>query len=62
MTMSKSGNIYFFIIMLIISLVSCDNGKTGMPKPRTYPRVDFPEKKYKLFNPGNCPFEFEIPA
>ncbi len=49
----------FFLIFLILS---CNDSKTGIPKPRTYPRVDFPEKKYALFNPDNCSFQFEIPV
>ncbi len=52
----------FLSFFLIFLSLSCDNSKTGIPKPRTYPRVDFPTKQYTLFNPENCPFQFEIPV
>jgi gliding motility-associated lipoprotein GldD len=32
------------------------------PKQKAYPRVVFPERKYELFVPENCPFEFEKPV
>lgn len=47
----------FFAAHLIIS--GCSNSESGTPKPRLYPRVDFPERKYHVFNA--CNFEFEYP-
>ena len=35
--------------------------KNYHPKPKSYFRIDFPEKEYKLFN-ENCPFNFNIPV
>ncbi len=32
------------------------------PKPKAYPRVIFPEQKYELYDPANCPFKFEKPT
>jgi gliding motility-associated lipoprotein GldD len=39
-------------------------GCTGefTPKPRAYPRVNYPAKKYELFSPADCPFQFEKPV
>ncbi len=34
----------------------------GMPKPRAYPRVEYPEKKYVEYQSPDCPFTFEYPA
>ncbi|MCC6815675.1 MAG: hypothetical protein IT267_04630 [Saprospiraceae bacterium] len=31
------------------------------PKPRIYPKVVLPEKKYQSFQSKDCPFEFSIP-
>lgn len=48
------------VTMAIFSLIcSCTHDYT--PKPSGYFRIDLPEKKYHLFNPPECPFEFEIP-
>ncbi|HUR30519.1 MAG TPA: hypothetical protein VMZ69_03750 [Saprospiraceae bacterium] len=33
-----------------------------MPKPRAYPRVEYPDKKYVLFDSAACPVQFEYPA
>ncbi len=51
----------FVLILVLISLVSCRNEDFGTPKPRTYPRVDFPKKSYSLFNPKDCNYSFEYP-
>jgi gliding motility-associated lipoprotein GldD len=56
--------IHRFIIPLCIFLVifaSCDEDDTVYsPKPRGYCRIDFPDKKYRLFDSA-CPYQFEIP-
>jgi gliding motility-associated lipoprotein GldD len=40
---------------------SCDdNDSIGIPKPRGYFRIHFPEKKYHMYD-AECPFSFEIP-
>lgn len=52
----------FIILYILLSLIACnDNEQTGMPKPRTYPRVEFPKKEYTSFNSENCNFKFEYP-
>ena len=33
-----------------------------MPKPRAYPRVEYPEKKYVQYGSTECPFTFSYPA
>lgn len=33
-----------------------------LPKPRTYPRVDFPDKKYEKTDLEDCSFRFEKPV
>ena len=47
-------------ISLLFSSCGGDDD-TIAPKPRGYYRIDFPEKKYVLFDSA-CPFTFEIPA
>lgn len=54
---SKGG---WWLVLLSVFLFGCNNEYT--PKPKAYPRVDFPEQKYELFNPESCPFQFEKPV
>jgi gliding motility-associated lipoprotein GldD len=42
-------------------LFSCEED-IYTPKPKAYFRIDLPEKKYELFSPADCPFQFEYPA
>ena len=44
-----------------MALVSCKE-MPAIPKPRTYPRVEFPAKKYKEMDAEYCPFRCEIPV
>ena len=54
----------FYILTIIIGagVVSCDNEEEVFsPKPRGYFRINFPEKKYRLYD-SICPYRFEIPV
>ncbi len=46
-----------FVIALIFIGIGCND---YTPKPKSYPRVIYPEKEYKLTD-TDCPFEMEIP-
>ncbi len=59
---NKIINLFLSFIIVFSSFYSCKNNSSGIPKPRTYPRVEFPKKKYKMFSPENCNFQFEIPV
>ncbi len=50
----------FIAILLLIIYITTGCGTVGTPKPRGYFRIDFPEKKYRLFD-SICPFTFEYP-
>jgi gliding motility-associated lipoprotein GldD len=51
----------FLALLFIVCITACDEDeKIYSPKPRGYIRLEFPEKKYKLFD-TSCPFTFEIP-
>lgn len=41
---------------------SCDAGDPNLPKPRTYPRVIYPVKKYQVFKEELCPMAFLYPT
>ena len=47
------------LILPLLFALSCKQNFT--PKPKSYPRVDYPEKKYQMYN-GDCPFTFEYPV
>ena len=43
--------------------VSCGEGVPETPKPRAYPRVDFPTQgEVRSFSSDGCPFTFEYPS
>lgn len=52
----------YLIVCLIISLASCNGDDAALPKPRIYPRVQYPEKSFKSFEQAECPFTMQIPA
>jgi len=49
----------FTVIILVICLAGCKKNYT--PKPRSYFRIDFPEKKYVTYE-SECPYSFEYPV
>jgi gliding motility-associated lipoprotein GldD len=63
--MKKFNGLLLWAAALVfsISFFSCggDEDETIAPKPRTYFRLTFPEKKYVPYNSA-CPFTFEMPA
>jgi len=51
--------IYFVVF---IFLLSCKEEQALIPKPRMYPRIEFPEKTYTEFVNTDCKFSFQMPA
>lgn len=60
----KNTTIKITTLLLAITaliVLSCDHDdEIYSPRPRGFPRIHFPEKKYQLFE-GECPYTFEIP-
>jgi gliding motility-associated lipoprotein GldD len=57
------GSIVYGLLFFVggaVAFSSCNNEYT--PKPKAYPRVVFPERKYQEFNPADCPYKFEAPT
>ena len=52
-----SYRLQFIAFLALASLTGCGN---YTPKPHGFPKVDFPEKRYKTFN-DDCAFHFDIP-
>lgn len=50
-------------VFIILSLFwSCKDEAVFIPKPRMYPKVDYPEKEYQLFDTSFCKMTFEYPV
>lgn len=47
--------------LMALLMMACGNGGDYIPKPRTYPRVFYPEKAYQPFDASYCNFTFEQP-
>jgi gliding motility-associated lipoprotein GldD len=47
------------LVVIAITVASCT--KTYTPKPRSYFRIDFPEKKYIPYK-TDCSYSFEVPV
>jgi gliding motility-associated lipoprotein GldD len=53
---------YIAFLFIVFVFVSGCTDKQNIPKPRAYPKVEYPEKKYILFDSAACPVNFEYPA
>lgn len=49
-----------YLLTFTLLLCACDNGYT--PKPRGYFNIQFPERKYQVFDAPGYPYTFEYPA
>jgi len=50
------------LLGVLIIMLACNEPAPALPKPRIYPKVIYPEKKFKQFSESNCPFEMELPV
>lgn len=48
-------------LLLLASLFALGACKNYTPKPKAYPRIEYPDKAYEWIS-TDCPFTFEIPA
>lgn len=46
---------------ILLLLASCGEEALTGPKPRAYPRVEFPERRTVAFTEGSCPLTFDHP-
>lgn len=49
------------IYFLLLLFAGCRES-ISLPKPRAYPRVEYPERKYITYDTAGCPFTFEYPS
>lgn len=59
--MHQTIKVAAFSCLFVILFAACD-GYTPVPKPRAYPRVEYPEKAYKPFDETYCAFTFDQPV
>lgn len=57
----KQFSILLVLCMLLV-LASTGCRKSYTPRPRSYYRIDFPEKKYIPYHAKGCNYSFEIPV
>ncbi|HEX2394874.1 MAG TPA: gliding motility lipoprotein GldD [Bacteroidales bacterium] len=58
---SHKRNLFIYIVLLLL-VVQAGCKENFTPKPRSYYRIDFPEKKYISYHAENCNYSFEVPV
>ncbi len=48
-------------VILLISLLACQGRPDAVPKPRAFPRVEYPDRDMTTFSNDGCPFTFDYP-
>lgn len=56
-----SLNLKIIVSITLLFLFGCQD-ETFQPKPRAYYKINFPEKKYTLFQNPGYPYSFEYPV
>lgn len=46
---------------VLMAMMACQE-TPGTPKPRAYPRIEYPARDYKTYSIEKCPFTFQYPA
>jgi gliding motility-associated lipoprotein GldD len=49
------------VLISFFVLAGCDRAP-GIPKPRAYPKIEYPERTYASYEKADCPFSFEYPG
>jgi len=48
-------------VLLVMFLVSCGDQEMSIPKPRMYPKVDYPQRTATDFDQSYCDMSFQYP-
>lgn len=59
--MKKEGLFFFVAVLMSCLYISCNSDYTA-GKKKGYFRIDFPEKKYRVFDQPGYPYTFEYPV
>jgi len=57
-----STRVLIWALMPFILIAFSGCGESYTPKPRSYFRIDFPDKDYIPYHAENCSYSFEVPA
>jgi gliding motility-associated lipoprotein GldD len=49
---------HFTAALMLLCFFACN--ETELPRKRGYLRIELPQHQYKVFDPQNCPFSFEV--
>jgi len=58
--MQKTIRAHYFLVLAAVFLIACNSTYTS--KKKGYFKIDFPEKKYVLFDEPGFPYSFEYPV
>lgn len=58
----RISNRTFILVVLPVMLALCGCRDNYTPKPRSYYRIDFPEKEYAIYHSRECNYSFEVPV
>lgn len=50
-----------YLALLLLFIGSCADADVAVPKPRIYPKVEYPVRGYQSFNSDDCGFTFQYP-
>lgn len=50
-----------FILFALLFIFSCQQNSVYNPKPRSFPKVEYPERNFVSFDKDYCSFDFQYP-
>lgn len=53
--------IHTCILIVAVGIAACGGGENYVPKPKGFPRMEFPAKKYTAVARPGVPYQFEMP-
>ena len=61
---ARSARLGTLIVMcgLLTVFAGCEDELVGTPRPRAYPRINYPTGNTQLVDAASCPFAFEYPS
>jgi gliding motility-associated lipoprotein GldD len=52
---------WIFLAAIFTTIVGCQQS-SGTPKPRAYPRIEYPNRGYNDYSEVGCPYSFQYPS
>lgn len=52
----------FLTLILSLSWIMACEQRNESPKPRAYPKIEYPERSFQAYSNPGCPFTFEYPS